>query len=39
VIDALTGARHFAILTPGAEKYLRPIDEIEARSNLLKEYE
>jgi hypothetical protein len=39
VIDALTGARHFAILPPGAEKHLRPIDEIEARSNLLKDYE
>lgn len=39
VVDALTGARHFSILPPGAEKQLRPIDEIEARSNLLKEYE
>jgi hypothetical protein len=39
VIDALTGARHFSILAPGAEKHLRPIDEIEARSNLLREYE
>jgi hypothetical protein len=38
VVDKLTGARHFAILAPGAEKYLRPIDEIEARSNLLKDY-
>lgn len=38
VIDALTAARHFSILPPGAEKHLRPIDEIEARSNLLKEY-
>jgi len=39
VVDALTGARHFSLLPPGAEKHLRPIDEIEARSNLLKEYE
>ena len=39
VVDALTGARHFPLLPPGAEKHLRPIDEIEARSNLLKEYE
>ena len=39
VVDALTGARHFPILPPGAEKQLRPIDVIEARSNLLKEYE
>jgi len=39
VVDALTGSRHFSILPPDAEKLLRPIDEIEARSNLLKEYE
>lgn len=39
VVDALTGARHFSILPPGAEQHLRPIDEIEARSNLLKEYD
>ena len=39
VIDALTGARHFAILPPDGARRLRPIDEIEARSNLLKEYE
>lgn len=39
VVDALTGARHFSILPPGAEPHLRPIDEIEARSNLLKEYD
>ena len=38
LVDALTGARHFAILAPGAEKHLRPIDEIEARSNLLKDH-
>lgn len=39
VVDSLTGARHFSILPPGGDKHLRPIDEIEARSNLLKEYE
>lgn len=39
VIDGLTGARHFPLLPRGAERYLRPIDEIEARSNLLKEHE
>ena len=38
IVDALTGARHFPILPPGASGRLRPIDEIEARSNLLKEY-
>jgi hypothetical protein len=39
VVDSLTGARHFAILPPGGERHLRPIDEIEARSNLLRDYE
>lgn len=39
VIDALTSARHFSLLPPRGEALLRPIDEIEARSNLLKEYE
>ncbi len=39
VVDALTGSRHFSILPPGVDNHLRPIDEIEARSNLLKEYE
>ena len=38
LVDALTGARHFAILASGAEKHLRSIDEIEARSNLLKDH-
>jgi hypothetical protein len=38
IADALTGARHFPLLPPGAEKRLRPIDEIEARSNLLKDH-
>ena len=39
VIDALTAARHFPLLPPRGEPLLRPIDEIEARSNLLKQYE
>ena len=38
MVDTLTSARHFEILPPGAARHLRPIDEIEARSNLLKEY-
>ena len=38
VVDALTASRHFAILPPGAERRLRPIDEIEARSNLLRDH-
>jgi hypothetical protein len=38
MVDTLTGARHFSILPPGAAQHLRPIDEIEARSNLLKDY-
>lgn len=38
-VDALTGARHFAILPPGAGAAdLRPIDEIEDLSNQLKEF-
>jgi len=39
VIDSLTAARHFPLLPPAGETLLRPIDEIEARSNLLREYE
>jgi hypothetical protein len=39
VADALTAARHFPLLPPGAERHLRPIDEIEARSNKLKDYD
>lgn len=31
-------ARHFTLVPAGLEKELRPIDEIEARSNLLKDY-
>jgi hypothetical protein len=38
VIDALTAARHFPLLPPRGEALLRPIDEIEARANLLREY-
>lgn len=38
MVDTLTGARHFPLLPPGAEKHLRPIDEIEDRSNGLKDY-
>ena len=38
MVDALTGSRHFPILPPGMKDGLRPIDEIEARSNLLKDY-
>jgi hypothetical protein len=34
--DILTGARHFAVLPHGMDGRLRPIDEIEARSNLLR---
>jgi hypothetical protein len=37
VVDALTAARHFTILPPGGDRSLRPIDEIEARSNLLRD--
>ena len=39
VVDALTASRHFDVLPPGAgSSDLRPIDEIEARSNDLKEF-
>lgn len=38
VIDALTDARHFALLPPGAERHLRPIDQIEARGHRLKDH-
>jgi len=38
MVDRLTGARHFALVPPGMERGLRPIDEIEARGNLLKDY-
>jgi len=38
LVDALTGSRHFPILPPDMTATLRPIDEIEARSNLLKDF-
>ncbi len=39
VVDALTASRHFDVLPPGAGTTdLRPIDEIEDRSNGLKEF-
>ena len=38
VVDALTAARHHPILPPDAARDLRPIDEIEARSNLLRDH-
>ena len=39
VVDALTSARHFAILPPDGGRLLRPIDPIEDRSNrLLKDF-
>jgi len=39
VVDALTASRHFDVLPPGAGgSDLRPIDEIEDRSNRLKEF-
>ncbi|MFM7205401.1 MAG: hypothetical protein ACKO4T_01845 [Planctomycetaceae bacterium] len=38
VVDALTAARHHSILPPDGDRDLRPIDEIEARSNLLRDH-
>lgn len=38
VVDSLTAARHFSILPPGPATPLRPIDKIEARSNLLRDH-
>jgi hypothetical protein len=38
MVDTLTGSRHFDLLPPDMGGKLRPLDEIEARSNLLKEY-
>ena len=38
MVDALTGARHFPVLPPGMTHALRPIDEIEARSNRLRDF-
>jgi len=38
MVDTLTGARHFDILPADGQSKLRPIDEIEARANLLRDY-
>ena len=38
MVDVLTGARHFDILPDGMKAGLRPIDDIEARANLLRDY-
>jgi hypothetical protein len=38
MVDVLTGARHFDILPVGMNAGLRPIDEIEARANLLRDH-
>lgn len=38
MVDTLTGSRHFNLLPPDMGGTLRPIDEIEARSNQLKDY-
>jgi hypothetical protein len=38
MVDVLTGARHFDILPAGRSSGLRPIDEIEARANLLRDH-
>ena len=38
LVDALTGARHFSLLPAGSGIALRPIDEIEARANTLRDH-
>ena len=38
LVDTLTGARHFPILPQGIDACLRPIDEIESRSNALRDH-
>ena len=38
MVDVLTAARHFPILPQGMDRRLRPIDEIEARSNALRDH-
>jgi hypothetical protein len=38
MVDVLTGARHFDILPVGMKAGLRPIDEIEARANTLRDH-
>ena len=38
MVDVLTGARHFNILPADGQAKLRPIDEIEARANTLRDF-
>ena len=38
MVDVLTGARHFNILPAEGQSKLRPIDEIEARANTLRDF-
>jgi len=38
LVDELTAARHFPILSEGMDRCLRPIDEIESRSNELRDF-
>ena len=38
MVDVLTGAKHFDILPADSQASLRPIDEIEARANTLRDY-
>ena len=38
MVDVLTGARHFDILPAEGQSKLRPIDEIEARANTLRDF-
>ena len=38
MVDVLTGARHFNILPADGQSKLRPIDEIEARANTLRDF-
>ena len=38
MVDVLTGARHFDILPAEEQSKLRPIDEIEARANALRDF-
>ena len=38
LVDALTAARHFPILPQEMDRCLRPIDEIEERSNTLRDH-
>ena len=38
LVDVLTAARHYPLLPRGGRHPLRPLDPIEARSNLLKDF-